>query len=87
MSDPKDPKDRKNGDAWRSREPDVPIEMTSLPLDADALSTNPSTAAIFVHVIEQLAQAQRTLLSVKSLSSLAKYLLEDFPGSFGSPIP
>lgn len=85
MSDPKDPKDRQNGGAWPERGPDTPIEMTSLPVDADALSTNPSTAAIFVHVIEQLAQAQRTLLSVKSLSSLAKYLLEDFPGSFGSP--
>jgi diguanylate cyclase (GGDEF)-like protein len=63
------------------------IEMTSLPVEAeaDASVIDDRVLALHVHVLQQLRQAQRNLLSIKSLSSLVKYLLEDFPQGFGSP--
>ncbi|EED33816.1 putative diguanylate cyclase (ggdef domain) [gamma proteobacterium NOR5-3] len=58
------------------------IEMTVLPVEPD--DGDDTVQLLHVHVLRQLRQAQRNLLAVKSLSSLVKYLLEDFPHSFGT---
>lgn len=66
-----------------NREPAVTtIEMTALPVVADDIEE--LVQPFHAHVLRQLRQAQGSLLSVKSLSSLVKYLLEDFPDNFGS---
>lgn len=36
------------------------------------------------HVLEQFAQAQRSVLTARSLATLVKYFLDDFPEAFGS---
>jgi diguanylate cyclase (GGDEF)-like protein len=69
----------------KNTEPQVTdIEMTALPVEADDGERDEVVLSLHVHVLRQLRQAQRTLLAVKSLSTLVKYLLEDFPQVFGS---
>ncbi|MFK8040743.1 GGDEF domain-containing protein [Congregibacter sp.] len=65
------------------KQPEVTdIEMTELPVEPE--DSSDLVQLLHVHVLRQLRQAQRNLLGVKSLSSLVKYLLEDFPQGFGS---
>ncbi|MFT7286089.1 MAG: diguanylate cyclase (GGDEF)-like protein [Halieaceae bacterium] len=65
--------------------PDITnIEMTALPRAHDPAAALSALVTLHSHVLTQLRQAQSQLLRVKSLSSLVKYLLEDFPASFGS---
>ncbi|MDP5054325.1 MAG: GGDEF domain-containing protein [Congregibacter sp.] len=59
------------------------IEMTVLPVENDAEQAGQEVVSLHLHVLRQLRKAQRTLLGVKSLSSLVKYLLEDLPQGFG----
>lgn len=72
------------GNARGVGEPEITnIEMTVLPADGD--DSDDLVQMLHAHVLRQLRQAQRNLLAVKSLSSLVKYLLEDFPQGFDSP--
>jgi diguanylate cyclase (GGDEF)-like protein len=70
-----------------TRDPDPPvtnIEMTSLPEAPKVAPPTRDSVSVHRHVLGALRDAQRSLLSVKSLSSLVKFLLEDFPGLFGA---
>ncbi|MFK7829216.1 MAG: GGDEF domain-containing protein [Congregibacter sp.] len=69
------------------RMPDAPvtdIEITSLPVVSDTVSLDGREVILRAHVLQCLRQAQRNLLSFKTVSAMVKYLLEDFPASFGS---
>lgn len=60
------------------------IEMTVLPLESGYSEQDDVLLSLHAHVLREFRHAQRNLLTVKSLSSLIKYLLEEFPRSFGS---
>lgn len=60
------------------------IAITSLPHEAGGSPPDSRVVTIHAHVLEQLQLAQRSLLSLQSLPSLMKYLLEDLPQNFGS---
>ncbi len=60
------------------------IDITSLPAEAEPTPADPAIVTLHAHVLRQLAQAQRHLLAVKSLTALARYLLEGFPAAFAT---
>ncbi len=69
------------------RSPDYPvtnIEMTTLPAVEGESSIDDQVLKVRASVLRQLRQAQRNLLALKSVTSLVKFLLEDFPENFGS---
>lgn len=64
--------------------PVTSIDITSLPVVAEATVPEERRVSVQAHVLESLRLAQRNLLAFKSLSAMVKYLLEDFPAAFGS---
>ena len=70
-------------DGDRPEEAVTNIEMTSVAA-SEPLIRHDQVAPVHLHVVQQLHQAQRNLLATKSLASLVKYLIEDFPRNFGS---
>ena len=59
------------------------IDITSLP-EETPVTADDTVVQVHAHVLAQLRQAQRYLLSVKNLPALVRYLLKGFPGSFTS---
>lgn len=66
-------------------QPVTSIEFNTLPVDAEERYFDSSVVQVHRHVLTQIHQAQKKLLTVKSLSTLVKYLLEDFPSVFAAP--
>jgi len=60
------------------------IEMTDLPAQPEAPLVDKGTVSLHTHVLHQFRDAQRSLLAIRSLTSLINYLLDGLPGAFAS---
>jgi diguanylate cyclase (GGDEF)-like protein len=60
------------------------IEMTALPVTPDRPSVEAGTVPLHRHVLNQFRDAQRNLLSIRSLGPLINYLVDGLPAAFAS---
>lgn len=68
----------------RGDRPVTDIEITALPREAEPPRLDLELLSLHAHVLRQLRGAQRSLLALRNLTALAKYLLEDLPQSFAT---
>ena len=62
------------------------IDVSTSPVDPErGPKVDPVTLPVRRHVLTQVRRAQKTLLHVKNLSTLVKFLLEDFPAAMQAP--
>jgi diguanylate cyclase (GGDEF)-like protein len=71
--------EKSDGDA-----PVTDIDMSALPGESGAAAPDLGVLTLHAHVLRQLREAQRGLLAVRNLSSLARYLLDDLPAAFAT---